>query len=59
MGVAELLFLINRGIMIGFKIHDRVQAGEMTPEEGLEEWKRLVAKINTEEERFDRLMGDD
>lgn len=58
MSVMELLFLINRGVMIGFKIFDRVQAGELTPEEGLAEWQNMVTKLKAEEARFERLTED-
>ena len=58
MGAMEFLFLINKGSQLGFAIFDRIQAGEMTPEEGLAAWKAQAVKLGDEEDRFDRLMGE-
>ncbi len=58
MGALEFLFLVNKGTQMGFALYDRIQAGELTPEQALAEWQANAAKLGTEEERFDRLMGD-
>ena len=59
MGAMEMLFLINKATQIGFSIFDRVNAGELTPEEGLALWKTQAVKIGDQEDRFDRLMGEE
>lgn len=58
MGAMEFLFLVNKGSQLGFALYDRIQAGEMTPEEALAKWKAQAAKLGEEEERFERLMGE-
>ena len=58
MGALEMLFLINKATQLGFSIFDRVNAGEMTAEEGLALWKAQAVKIGEEEDRFDKLMDD-
>jgi hypothetical protein len=58
MNALEFLFLINKGTQVGFALYDRINAGELTPEQALVEWKAQAVNLGEEEERFDRLMGD-
>lgn len=58
MSALEFLFLINKGTQMGFALYDRINAGDLTPEEALAQWKAQAVKLGEEEERFDRLMGN-
>jgi hypothetical protein len=57
MEALEILFFLNKLIMVGFDVADRVNRGDMTKAEGIAAIVATATNVKEQNARFDRLTG--